>query len=184
VTENAISVEEPEDRLEWLVDPKDLKAHLEILARPDFVVPIVGSGVSIGAGYASGETLATELIALGRAAGIDGEIDVTDPRSIADVLVDRGVERDALLRRVGEIYGGASMRASAAVDALLRVRSRRIVTLNYDRSLELRAAELGVECDSLVLATDAARADVAVLGHGAPASPPISTHLTRRRTDK
>jgi SIR2-like domain len=159
VTGYAIPSEEPEDRLAWLVDPRDPRAHLEVLARPDFVVPIIGSGISIGTGYASGEALATELVAVGRAAGLDeAELELSDPRSIADVLVERGFDRGSVLQRVGEIYSGPPTRTSAVVDALLSVRSRRIVTLNYDRSLELRAADLGVECESLVLATDGARA--------------------------
>jgi hypothetical protein len=56
------------------------------------------------------------------------------------------------------MYDGPPTCPSATVDALLHLRSRRIVTLNYDRALESRAAELDVACESRVIATDGAPA--------------------------
>jgi hypothetical protein len=52
------------DVLGWLVDSGDPEAHLQILRRPEFVVPIVGSGISVPAGYPSARDLAAELISL------------------------------------------------------------------------------------------------------------------------
>ena len=157
---DAFEAEEREGGLEWLVDPREPEVHLEVLARPEFVVPITGSGISVPVGYPSGPCLAAELVRVGREAGLESaELALPDPRSLADVLIARGaVDRDELLRVVGEMYARGPTGTSNAVDALLHVCSRRIVTLNYDRSLEIRAAELGVECESLVLATEATRA--------------------------
>jgi hypothetical protein len=183
MTEYTIPAEEREDPLGWLVDPGHPEAHTAVLALPGFVVPVIGSGVSGGAGYASGETLAEELVALGRTAGIDeADLNLRDPRSIADVLIERGVDRTSLLQRVGEMYGEPPTRQSAAVDALLEVQSRRIVTLNYDGSLEARAEELGVECESLVLENDGARV-VEALAADAPRDKLIVIHAHGVATD-
>jgi SIR2-like domain len=159
MTGYALTAEEPEGGLDWLVDPREPEAHLEVLARPEFVVPIIGAGISVSAGYPAGDGLAAALIGIGREGGLpDGVLALSDPRSIADVLIASGVvDRDRLLQRVSEIYDRAPTRRSATIDALLQVRSRRVVTLNYDRSLETRAAELGLACVSLVLAVDSPR---------------------------
>lgn len=146
------------DVLGWLVDPGDPGAHLPILQRPEFVVPIIGSGISVPVSYPPGPDLAAELIQIGRTAGYEGDdVNLADPRSVADVLLSRGiVERGELQRAVASLYDKPPSTASPTIDALLRVPSRRVVTLNYDRSLEFRAEELGVDCESFVLSLDAA----------------------------
>ncbi len=123
-------------------------------------MPVVGSGVSGAVGYPVGPALAGDLVELGRQGGLDDSaLDLTDPRLLADVLIGRRIiEREELLERIGDIYGRPPSGTSATIDALLAVRSRRVVTLNYDLSLETRAEELGVECESLVLSVDGARA--------------------------
>jgi hypothetical protein len=57
MTEYTIPAEEPEDPLGWLVDPGHPEAHRAVLALPGFVVPVIGSGVSVGAGYVSARLL-------------------------------------------------------------------------------------------------------------------------------
>ncbi|HEX6679299.1 MAG TPA: SIR2 family protein [Gaiellaceae bacterium] len=154
-----VSPDELFGTLGWLRDPREPEAHLEVLSRSEFVVPVVGSGIN--AGYPAGAALANELRRLGQEAGLDGdELEkLRDPRSIADELIGkRIINRDALLRHVGEIYSAAPTETNPTLDALLDVRSRRVVTLNYDRSLEARADELKVDVDSLVLSADGARA--------------------------
>lgn len=145
--------------LDWLVDPRAPEAHLEVLARPEFVVPMTGSGISVPAGYPSGKGLAAELVRLGREAGLtEADLDFPDPRSLADVLVGReAIDRAELLSFIGAIYEAKPTGTSDTIEGLLHVRSRRVVTLNYDISLETRAGELGIECESLVLADDATR---------------------------
>jgi hypothetical protein len=147
------------DVLGWLLDPLDPEAHLPILERLEFVVPVVGSGISASVGYLSGPDLRTELTDMGRTAGLeDKALELPDPRSVADTLILQGaIERDELLGRVAALYDKPPCATSQTIDALLRLRSRRVVTLNYDRSLEVRAEELGIEYESLVLSLDAAR---------------------------
>ncbi len=83
-----LDAEEPEDDIDWLGDPRDPGAHRQVLARPEFVVPITGSGISVPAGYPSGKDLAAELVRIGREAGLEGgDLAFPDPRSLADVLI-------------------------------------------------------------------------------------------------
>jgi hypothetical protein len=77
---------------------------------------------------------------------------------VADILVTHGVvERGALQEAVAALYNAPPASTSLTIDALLQIPSRRLVVLNYDRSFELRAEDLGVEYESLVLSRDAAR---------------------------
>lgn len=142
-----------------MIDPQAPEAHHGILSRPEFVVPVTGSGISVPAGYPPARDLSRRISEIGKAGGLaDSDLANPDPRSLADVLIERGaIGRDDLLRRVAEIYAGAPTGTSDTIDGLLRIRSRRVLTLNYDRSLEARAADLGVDCESLVLARDATR---------------------------
>jgi hypothetical protein len=144
------------DSLGWLLDGEQAGACRALLARSDLVVPVVGAGISKPAGYPLGGELADKLRAIGRDAGLtDDEMSHRDPRFVASTLIERGVvSRPDLLELVGKIYAAPPSGGSAAIDALLNVQSRRIVTLNYDRSLELRAADLGIECETLVLTQD------------------------------
>ncbi len=146
--------------LEWLADPRDPKDRLEVInGPPRFVVPVVGSGVSIPLGYPSGPALAKNLAALARNAGLEPETaQLKDPRSIADVLIEReAIDRAELLAHVGRLFDGKPSGTSELVDALLTVRSRLILTLNYDRGLEYRADELKIPARSLVLGRDIAQ---------------------------
>jgi hypothetical protein len=146
------------DVLGWLVDPRDPDAHMRILERPEFVVPILGSGISMAVGHLSGPKLAAQLVRVGSGVEVDGEdLDLPDPRAVADELISRGVAREDLQRAVARLYDKPPTSTSPTIDALLQVRSRRLVTLNYDRSVEIRAEELGIEHESLVLSLDAAR---------------------------
>ena len=146
------------DPLAWVLDRPDPSPVEALLSRPELVIPVIGAGISKPAGYPLGAELGEILKQIGRDAGIpDEEITQKDPRYIASILVRNDATRKALLDRVSEVYAAAPTGTSDAIDALLQVRSRRIVTFNYDLSLELRAAELNVEFESLVLARDAKR---------------------------
>jgi hypothetical protein len=92
----------------------------------------------------------------------------SDPRRIADVLVERGaLARDDLLGQVGGWYAAAPEGASPTVDALLRVPSRLLITLNYDPTFERRADELGIDHERIVLSLQADEA-LAVLDASKP----------------
>jgi hypothetical protein len=144
------------DALAWLVDPTDPEAHRAVLERREFVVPVLGSGISLPVGFPGGPALVSELERFAAEVGCDAtDLEMHDPRSVAEILVQRGIDRDSLLRTVGEIYGRQPAASSATIDALLNVPSRRIVTLNYDCSLESRAGELGIDFESLVLRSGA-----------------------------
>ncbi|HEX7114214.1 MAG TPA: SIR2 family protein [Steroidobacter sp.] len=146
------------DPLAWLLNRPDPTPVKALLARPELVIPVIGAGISKPAGYPLGGELAEILKEIGRDAGLaDEEIRQQDPRIIASILIRNGVARRGLLDKVSEIYSAAPTGTSETIAALLRVRSRRIVTFNYDLSLELRASDLKIECESLVLSRDGKR---------------------------
>jgi hypothetical protein len=144
------------DGLGWLVDAHDRTVHDDVLGRPELVVPVTGSGITIPIGYPSGTDLREALVKLGADANIDAELLThRDPRRVADVLIERGaIRREDLLVHVGSLFDHDPTGSSPTVDALLRARSKLIVTLNYDCGLEARAAELDIACTSVVLARE------------------------------
>lgn len=157
---NELALEEPIDPLAWLVDPRRPDDHTEVLARPELVVPVTGSGITAPLGYPRADELARELREIARRAGsTESDLEgLRDPRSIADVLIERGlIERDELLQHVARMYSNGAVGTSETIDRLLRIRSHIIFTLNYDHALEDRAAQLLVECEPLVLESSATR---------------------------
>src|SRR5439155_23464293 len=78
--------------LAWLVDPRDPEVHLDVLGRPGFIVPVIGSGITAPLGYPSGGVLRERLVAIGTEAHVELEgLTHSDPRRVAGVLVERGV---------------------------------------------------------------------------------------------
>jgi SIR2-like domain len=151
--EKPIEIAAESGSLTWLIDSREPEAHLELLARPGFIVPVIGSGITVPLGYPSGRVLRERLVALGAEAQVKpDELTDSDPRRIADVLVERGaLGRDDLLGQVGGWYDVGPTGTSPTLDSLLRVPSRLLITLNYDPALERRADELEIDHERIVL---------------------------------
>jgi hypothetical protein len=113
---------------------------IELMRPAKDVVPVLGAGVSVSAGMPSATSLALELLE-----GFDVD-PVGSPLSLAgavDLLLQRGIEEEGILVVLAENLGARSPRSSPLVEALIRVPSRFIVTLNFDLSIEAAASAQG-----------------------------------------
>jgi hypothetical protein len=116
-------------------------ARVAELRRPaKDVVPVLGAGVSVSAGMPSATSLALELLK-----GFDGDPEgsALSLAAAVDLLLQRGVEEERMLIVLAANLAARSPRSSPLVEALIRVPSRFIVTLNFDLSIEAAASAQG-----------------------------------------
>lgn len=125
----------------------------DLLADVGKVVPIIGAGVSAAAGLAEGKGLLSALrTELGDPP--DGPAPREDEEffTAVDMLIGEDFVRE---RKAQDFIASFYEEAVAEADPgriafdLVQVPSRLVVTLNYDRSLEAAAEEVGQGCDSL-----------------------------------
>ena len=99
------------------------------------VVPVLGAGVSESAKLSGSRGLATALLQT-----FDGDSRFPDsqPRlaTVVDFLLQEGVEEESILDFVASHLSAQNATESPLVEALIRVPSRFIVTLNFDLSVE------------------------------------------------
>lgn len=140
--------------LEWL---SEAATHL---LRPAMrVVPFLGAGISRGAGMPSGADLASRLIELGEAQGVDfsvlADADRRNCRAVADAWAghDGPVENEVRAAVHAELVEAErNARPSRAQRALVHTPSKLCLTLNYDLTLEKAAEAERVPYTSLVAA--------------------------------
>jgi hypothetical protein len=122
-------------------DPDDLpdRATTEdpYLRPPQNVIPVLGAGVTQSAGLPGASGLAEHLLAT-------HDNDYTGDRGaliqVVDALMDTGYSEQDLAASVASYIASWNTGSSPLIEALIRVPSRFIVTLNYDLIIE-QAAE-------------------------------------------
>ncbi|MFP5387695.1 MAG: SIR2 family protein, partial [Thermoleophilia bacterium] len=116
-------------------------------------MPIIGAGVSAAAGLAEGEGLLAALRAeLGNFPGGPPPKEDEEFFTAVDLLIGDDIGREQKAQEfVARFYEDAVANADLGriVFDLVQVPSRLMVTLNYDRSLEAAADEIGQKYDSL-----------------------------------
>lgn len=117
----------PEDRLAQLLRPSRR------------VVPVAGAGVAQSAGLPGSSELARRLLE-GTGAGTDYDGDSANLRTVVDFLTPRYCGEAQLVALAAAEISGVEPHSSPLIEALIRVPSRFLLTLNFDLSLE-RAAE-------------------------------------------
>jgi hypothetical protein len=113
---------------------------VELMRPAELVVPALGAGVSVSAGIPSGTSLGQQLL---KAFEIDPGGPEPTLAGAVDLLHERGVEEGLILLTLAEDLATRSPRSSPLVEALIRVPSRFIVTLNFDLSIEAAARAQG-----------------------------------------
>lgn len=121
----------PEDRLAQLLRPSRR------------VVPVAGAGVAQSAGLPGSAELARRLLE-GTGARADYGGDPANLRSVVDFLAPRHCEEAELVSFAATEIAGAEPRSSPLIEALIRVPSRFLLTLNFDLSLERIAEAAGM----------------------------------------
>jgi hypothetical protein len=113
---------------------------VELMRPTEDVVPVLGAGVSVSAGMPTATALGLELL---KAFEVDpGD---SEPRlaQAVDALLQRGVEEERMLVVLAENLSARPLHSSPLIEALIRVPSRFIVTLNFDLSIEAAASAQG-----------------------------------------
>ncbi|HEX3240620.1 MAG TPA: SIR2 family protein [Solirubrobacterales bacterium] len=114
--------------------------RLAQLLRPSRrVVPVSGAGVAQSAGLPGSAELARRLLE-GTGARADYGGDPANLRSVVDFLTPRHCGEAELVALAATEIASVEPRTSPLIEALIRVPSRFVLTLNFDHSLE-RAAE-------------------------------------------
>lgn len=117
------------------------------------VVPVAGAGVAQDAGLPGSAALSRHLLAeVG--VGEEYEGDPGNLRAVVDFLTPRHCTEAELVELAATEIAAADPRPSALIEALIRVPSRIILTLNFDLSLERAARTAGIE--TLTLGNSAA----------------------------
>ncbi len=147
-----------------------------LMRPPGLVVPLLGAGVSESAGLSGGRGLASALlVAFNQASAF------SDPEpplvTVVDHLLQAGTSEPDLLGFVAERLSGEEPTESPLVEALIRVPSRLIVTLNFDLSIE--AAERGTGGTPVTLGNGQADLGKAlkILAAGSPPTDLTVLHL-------
>jgi len=102
-------------------------------------VPVAGAGAAQSAGLPGSAELARRLLE-GTGAGADYDGAPANLRSVVDFLTPRHCGETELVALAAAEIAGVAPRSSPLIEALIRVSSRFLLTLNFDLSLE-RAAE-------------------------------------------
>ena len=112
-----------------------------------FVIPVLGAGLSSGAGLPGAQDLAVWIVenVPSRRAGYTN---AANP-DLFTVAGEVGIEDQELRCRVASWIGEWDLRSTPLIEALVRVPSNLIITLNYDLLLEEAARQAGIECESL-----------------------------------
>lgn len=144
------------DPLAWLAEPIELTNYDDarvLLTRPSLVVPVLGAGVSVGAGQPTSSELAAEMLGWPEAEGLPPQGFAThDARAVANAFLTASLlEPEVVRTRVVDYLGCRVGEPTALLDHLARIPSLLVVTLNYDLSLEETAGRLEIDCASLVL---------------------------------
>lgn len=130
-----------------VVPPWWANAHAaSVLRSPRPLVPVIGAGVSQAAGLPGSADLARWL-----ADRVPLQDEVPDGHLIAVIdAVDRSKTPTSKVRElVDEFIGGHALEPIPLTDALVRVPSRFLITLNYDLLLERSAERRDIPCESL-----------------------------------
>lgn len=111
-----------------------------------FVIPVLGAGVSCGAGLPGAPDFAAWIVTNVPSAGT-GYTNAAHPT----LFTVAGEVSDAheLRRGIATWVSGFELRPTALTKALVRVPSNFIITLNYDLLLEETARQAGIVCESL-----------------------------------
>lgn len=122
-----------------------LRPEGALLRAPDRIVPVLGAGISQGAGLAGGDRLAAEI-----AAAFPGRVPVPipeDPRQVVSLVRLAPDEEVRVAEVISRLYDLDSVPWSPtrALRALVTIPSRLILTLNYDLSVETVARLEGIE---------------------------------------
>jgi hypothetical protein len=129
-------------------EPKDPDTE-KVLVPASKVVPVVGAGISKGAGLPDGADLVRFLChTYGVTSGELTGVSARDPRKVASFIVrNKSVSVEALRSAVGDFFGQARAQqaATGALTAIASVASGLVITLNYDDSIEARARALGYD---------------------------------------
>ncbi len=108
---------------------------LRIMQPAGLVVPVLGAGVSESAKLSGSRRLAAALLQ-----NFDRDSRFPDPEprlaTVVDFLLQAGVEEEAILSFVASQLSAENPTESPLVEALIRVPSRFVVTLNFDLSIE------------------------------------------------
>ena len=110
----------------------------QLLRAARFAVPVLGAGVSESAGLPGSGALAEFLLRSFDATEAYGSQKPT-LRGVVDLIVGRGTDEEELLARVAEHVGAQEPHGSSLLDALVRVPSRFLVTLDFDLAAEQAA---------------------------------------------
>ncbi len=125
----------------------------KLLGDSQDVIPIVGAGVSAAAGFPGTNDFLKALLSRFRPApGAPQLQEHDDFFGSVDKLVCGDIEREEQLQAfTADFYGEAvaHIEPESIAFYLIHVPSRLIVTLNYDRSLEIAADEIRVDTNSL-----------------------------------
>jgi hypothetical protein len=147
------------DPLAWLAEPLEPTNYEDarvLLARPELVVPVLGAGVSVGAGQPTSAKLAEQMLCWDEAGQLrDDGFGTNDARVAANALLTKGLlDEDTIRTRVVDYLRSQAGEPTRLIDHLTGTPSRLIVTLNYDLSVEEAAERLGREAVSLILRRD------------------------------
>ena len=112
-----------------------------------FVIPVLGPGVSCGAGLPGAPDLATWIIE-NMPSGGAGYTNAANP-DLFTVAGEVGVEAGELRRGIANLISEFELRPTALTEALVGAPSNFIITLNYDLLLEETSSQAGIEYESL-----------------------------------
>ena len=145
------------------------------LMRPaELVVPVLGAGVSVSAGMPSAAAMSRELLSAFDADQSDAPLSLT---TAVDSLLQAGVEEKQMLAFVAEHLAARSPLASPLVEALIRVPSRFITTLNFDLSVETAAHARGASPLTLGNSRSDLQRALRILGATSPPAELTVLHL-------
>ncbi|HSS32503.1 MAG TPA: SIR2 family protein [Solirubrobacterales bacterium] len=114
----------------------------QLMRAAGFAVPVLGAGVSVSAGLPGSAALADFLLESFGATEAYGTQTRT-LRGVVDALLEGGAEEEDLLARVAGHVGAQVSRGSPLLDALVRVPSRFLLTLDFDLAAEAAARSAG-----------------------------------------
>jgi hypothetical protein len=139
-------------------------------------VPVAGAGVAQSAGLPGSAELARRLLE-GTGTSTDYDGDPANLRSVVDFLTPRHCGETELVALAATEIAGVEPRSSPLIEALIRVSSRFLLTLNFDLSLEHAAEAAGMTVLTLGnSATDLGRA-VSILVKEEPPAQLTVLHL-------
>ena len=116
-----------------------------ILEQREFVVPVLGSGISVPAGLPGAEDLAKWIVD-----NVEPATAYSNESALFTVAGEIGVEEASLCENVADWLAQFEPQPTAVSEALVRLSSRFIVTLNYDLLIEESATRAGIPCESLI----------------------------------